>query len=188
MKLKLLGLAAASLMAFTAQASDVPYSFLEIGYADASIGDEGISVDGDGFKIAGSVEFGNSFYGFGEYATYGFAGNSDLDFSGLGFGYKYGLGSNTDFVAEISYRNVGLDSNFGSDNDGGLGLGIGVRSMVAPNVELGAEIENISIDGDSETFFGLNGMYYFTSNWGIGGDASFSSDFDNFAIKARYKF
>lgn len=188
MKLKLLGLAAASALAFSVQASDVPYSFAEIGYASASIGDDGISVDGDGFKLAGSADFGNNFYGFGEYATYGFSGGSDLDYSGLGVGYKYAASANTDFVFELSYRNLGFDSDFGSDSESGLGLGIGVRSMVASNVELGALIETVEIDSDRETFFGVNGAYYFTPNWAVAAEADFSDAFDTYAIKLRYRF
>ena len=51
MRKKIISLATISLMAVSAQASDLVYDYVELGYSSADLGD---SIDGDGLKIAGS--------------------------------------------------------------------------------------------------------------------------------------
>ena len=191
MKLKLLGLGLSSILATSLFANDVPYSYIDVGYASADLGEDGgLSVDGDGFALSGSAEFGGNIYGFGGYTSYGLPGGADLDFTSLGLGYKYGIGSSTDLNFEISYRSLGLDApGFGeSEDNSGYGLGIGIRSMVASNVEFGAKLERLDIENDSETFYGINGAYYFNNNWAVSGDLTFSEFFDTFELAVRYKF
>jgi len=192
MKLKLMGLVAASAMAFSVQASDLPYSFLDFGYTSAKISDEGESESGGGFKIAGSYDFGNSIYAFADYSSFGFDGGFDLSYSGLGAGYKYSIAPNTDLNFELAAKRLGFDvpsdSFFEDDSETGYGIGLGIRSMISPNFELGGKVERVDIQG-SETFTGVNGAYYFGNGWGVSGEAVFAEDaFDTFAIKARYTF
>jgi len=186
MNKKVIGLAVASVLAFSVQASDVPYSYAELGFASSSIGDD-VSVDGDGFVLSGSAEFTENLYGFGQYWSSDFDGGFDLGYTSVGAGYKYPINATTDFNFEVSYRNFSADGGGESDDDSGHGIGVGIRSMVAPNVELGAKIESIDIEG-SETFFNVNGMYHFGNGFAAGAEANFSDFFDFYGVKIRYTF
>ena len=54
---------AVSAAAFSAQASDLDYSYVEGAYSKLDVGPGKL----DGFSIDGSVEFNDSFYGFAGY-------------------------------------------------------------------------------------------------------------------------
>ena len=186
MKKQLIGIAAISLFAFSIQANDVPYNYAELGYSSADLGD---NIDGDGFKIAGSFGLTESIYAFGDYASYGLPADADLGYLGIGVGYRYEVSPNTDVNLDIAFRKVDFDiAGTANDSDeNGYEIGLGIRSLVSSNVELGARIESVDIDG-RDTFFEINGMYYLQNGFGIGAEASFGDDLDIYGIKARYKF
>jgi len=185
MKKHLLALCVSSIFALAASAAEVPYNFVELGYSSVDAGD----ADGDGFKIAGSYELTDDIYAFGDYASYGLDGDADFNYFGIGLGYKYSIQANTDITLDLAFRSAELDiSGTVVDLDeNGYEIGLGVRSMIQDNIEVGARIESVDIDGN-ETFFEINGTYYFPNNFGLGAEASFGDDFDFFGIKARYKY
>ncbi len=186
MRKKIISLATISLMAVSAQASDLVYDYVELGYSSADLGD---SIDGDGLKIAGSFSLTEDIYAFGDYASYGLTDSADLGYLGIGIGYHYEISPNTDLQLDAAFRSADLDvAGTANDSDeNGYEIGFGIRSLINPNIELGARVESVDING-RDTFFEINGHYYFGNNFAVGAEASFGDDFDVYGIKIRYTF
>ena len=183
MKKQILSIATISLLAFSVQASDVPYSYADIEYNSYD--------NADGFTIGGSYDFGNSFYGFGEYASIGVDNfNLDLNTFQIGAGYRYEMAPSTDLIGELSFVNADIDAgSSGSIDDSGYALGVGIRSMISPNLELMGKAEYVDVFDTSDTGFEFGGVYYFNNGFGLG--ASYETDgddLDGFVLKGRIKF
>lgn len=184
MKKQLLSIAAVSLLALSAQASDVPYSYVDLEYNSFD--------EFDGFTFGGSYDFGNNFYVLGELASLS-ADEQGIDVDArtiqVGLGYNYEVSPNTDLIAELSFVNADLESDFGDADDSGYALGFGIRSMISSNVELNGKVQYVDIFEDSDTGFEVGGLYYLDNGFGFG--ASYETDgdeLDGFSLKARYRF
>ena len=186
MKKQIISLAAISLMVFSAHASELTYNYAELGYSSADLGD---SIDGDGLKIAGSFSLTDDIYAFSDYASYSLPASADFGYLGIGIGYRYEISSNTDLQFDAAFRSADLDiAGTANDSDeNGYEFGFGIRSLINPNIELGARIESVDING-RDTFFEINGHYYFSNSFAVGAEASFGDELDIFTIKVRYSF
>ena len=213
-------LAAALLAAtsFSAQASDLSYSFVEADYMQSNVddqdfGDININPTLVGWGLKGSFALGESFYAFGGYSS----GKDDLiavddvDFSAeldasvdrwnIGLGYHMPISSKTDFVAELGY--VQYDYKFDFDiNDfgdeysesyqvdtGGARLSGGLRSALSDSFEAYGML-NFTDSQDIEGDFSGNigGQFKFNPTWGITGDVEFAKDAINYTIGVRASF
>jgi len=185
MKKQFLGTIAIALLCLSTHASEIPYNFAEVGYSSVDTGD----TDGDGFKIAGSFALADNIYTFGDYASYSLDNSTDFTYLGLGLGYYYSIQPNVDLQLDLAFRGADLDRAGTSVDldENGYEIGLGVRSMLQNNLEVGARIESVNIDGN-DTFFELNGTYYFANGFGVSGELSFGDDFDFYGLKARYRF
>jgi len=182
MKKQLISLAAISLFAFSAQASDVPYSYVDVEYNSLD--------EFDGFTLGGSIDLSNDFYAFGEFASVS-ADDVDVDATSLqiGAGYHYEVSPNTDLIGELSLARAEIDSQFGDASDTGFALGFGIRSMITSNLELNAKAQYVDINDDSDTGFEVGGLYYFDNGFALGaGYETDGGDLDGFSLKARFKF
>jgi opacity protein-like surface antigen len=173
-------------------AGDLSYNFIELGYQKADLDDDlaGFSVDGDGFGIGGSFEVGESwFIGVG-YSTIGFDFGIDLDQISVGGGYHAGLSDRTDFFATLSYLSVEVSaSGFGSIDEDGYGVAIGVRSMLTDNVELNGSLGYSDLgDGADGTAFNVGALYSFTESFAVGFDIGIEEDFTLYGIGGRFYF
>lgn len=185
MKLKLLSLAAVSVLAYASHADDVPYSYAEISYQSVDFD----GADADGFAFAGSFDFGNQFYGFGEYESIDLD-DVNVDVSGLqlGVGYHYEISPATDLIAELAFVSADIDAGAAGDDDTGYSLGFGLRSMVSPQVELFGKAEYVNVFDDGDTGFEFGGFYYFGNGFAAGASYENVDDVDGFKITGRYTF
>lgn len=170
---KKLALAAllASATAFSAQAAEPNYSYVQAGYNWAGVSpDVGDDIDLNGWNLTGSLEFAEHFYGFA-----GYQDSDGDDFNAarwnLGFGYKTNIADNTSWYAQAKYINESLeDGPFSIDeSDSGWGIGTGVRGMVNDHFELQGGINYTSVNGVFGDGFGigLGAMYHINETWGL---------------------
>ena len=169
MKRALLGLALAAILPVSAQASDVSYSYVEAGYANA----DWAGADFDGFSLAGSFGFNESWYGSVDYRQ---VRNGDvdvtLDQTNVNLGWHHALSDKADFLAEIGYARVGADlGGFGDDSADGYRAAIGFRGMLAPKFEGNIKASYTKIDdlGNGEFGGSVGAIYHFTPTWGLTG-------------------
>ena len=165
----LLGLALCAAAPFAASAAELSYTNIEAGYARAEILDE----SGDGFYAKGSAAFGNNFYGFASYqdVTHDDSGfDVSLDETVVGLGFHTTMTSNSDFIAEIAYLNVGTDiEDFGSGDSDGYRAALGVRGMMADRFEGNFKLyysELDELDG-GELGTQLGAVLHLNDTWGV---------------------
>ena len=184
------------LVAFSASGygQGVDYTYVQASYGQMEL-DLGIAdVDGDGFGISGSAAVSENFHVFGDYQMAGLDFGVDLDILELGFGYNTAISETMDFVARAAYVRLEADApGVPSDAADGYGIGIGVRGMVADDVELHGGLDYIDVDSsggssDSETRFRAGFMYGFSENFSAGLDGSWWDDVSILRITARFSF
>lgn len=187
MKRSTLGLALLALSA-TASASDFDYNYVSVGYGNTEL--DGIDVDGDGFGITGSIAISDSYHVFAGYETAGLDFGVDMTAWAAGIGWNFGLSDKVDMVTRLSYRYIELEaSGFGSEDDNGLGAGLGLRFAATRQLELDAGIDYVDYgDGGDDTAFGLGGLYSFSDAFALGLGGSWSDNVSTYTVSGRFYF
>jgi hypothetical protein len=148
-------------------ADDVSHSFIEAGYGYGELA--GGLVDGDGFRVAGSLELPSNFIlaaSFREF-TYDDVGSEEFSEISAGLGYKWALGSAFDVVAGASFERLEL----GGSGESGFGLNLGTRGRLTDKVELAANVQYQDIKTIPSTFLVTVGVRrYFTPAFAAGID------------------
>lgn len=190
MKKTLLALALLAGFAGTANASELSYSFIEADYVN--IGDLDSGNDFDGFRVRGSVEFGENFYGLADYTMTSaspFGINIDIDLYNVGVGFKTNVGDKADFFVDASYSNIDLSSSFGGASDNGYTVRAGFRGQLADSFEgtIGVSHRDLG-DFDQDTSLLLGGQFKFNDTWGITADVDAGGDDTRYAVGVRASF
>jgi hypothetical protein len=172
----------------TAVAEGLDYSFVQGTYSQVEFDD--IDVDGDGFGIGGSLAIGDRFAAFAGFDT------ADLDFDvettslEVGGLFHTPLSDRVDFVSSLSYVSVEIDvPGFGSADDDGFGVGVGLRGMASPQLELngGISYDDLNDSGD-DTSFSAGMLYHFTDAFSAGLGGSWGDDASAYGISGRISF
>ena len=173
-------------------AGGLSYNFAEISYMNAEFDEDfgGSSVDGDGFGISGSFEVGESWFIAASYGTLDFDFGVDLDQLSIGGGFYMDLSDRADFFAQVSYIQAEISaSGFGSADEDGYGVAVGMRGMVSDKVELNGSISYTDLgDGADGTAFGVGGLYSFTDNFALGLGIETDDDITMYGVSGRFYF
>jgi opacity protein-like surface antigen len=178
-------------LALPAMAESPSYNFVSLGYQSVDLdAGGGIDVDGDGWALGGSFEIGENMFGFVSYADTGFDFNIDLTQIQAGLGWQTDVSETTNFFARAAYVKAEIDApGFGSEDESGYGVGIGVRSNVTDLIELYAEIAYVDLgSGADSTAFGGGIFFNLTEDFALGLGASTDDDVTSFGATARYYF
>ncbi|HWL64312.1 MAG TPA: hypothetical protein VNQ32_16060 [Steroidobacteraceae bacterium] len=167
-KIATLGAVAALGMSGAALAADgVSHSFLEAGYGYGELA--GGIVDGDGFKVAGSLELPSNFVVGAGYRQFKYTDVGSEKFKELsaGVNYKWTLGSSFDVLAGTSFERLEV----GGDGESGFGLNVGTRGRLTDKLELSANLQYVDIKTIPSTFLVTVGLrHYFTPAFAAGVD------------------
>jgi hypothetical protein len=169
------------------------WNFLELGYAKTDV-DEA-PFEPSGYVFQGSRLIGESVIFAASYSDLsGDVGIVDIDLTqySIGLGYRSAYSDTTDFFGILSYENVDAEASLGDlsegEDEGGIGVAIGVRTMIGDKFELSGNVKYIDIAIDSETTFGVDAYYYLTDNLAIGAGYTVSSDANSYGASLRYNF
>jgi len=176
MNKKIIGLLVGSAITFSVQASDLSYNYAEIGYRSTSID---VSPDPEDI-IPDATSLIN-----------------DVDPGGFYFAGSVGL-AYIDIEADIAGSTVinfddGINpfvdtfDESGSIGDDAFALGIGLRSLITPKLELNGQVQYVDFS-ESQTTFKVGGVYNFTANHSAVLGASFLDDQTDINIGYRFNF
>ena len=154
------------LTAHSAKSNDIAYDSLDIGYTDYSTD----TVDAGSLTIGGSVSATNNLAisgliegkvfddaSIGYYDYYGNYNynydNSTETFLSIGVIPHFPLGNKVDLIIPLNLIYSDYEKRGYSENDTGFSLGLGIRALVIPSLELGAQLTHTDIySNDSQTF------------------------------------
>jgi len=128
---------------FALDDSDLQYNGIAIGYSSASVGGYSQKINGTG--VSGSYLVNNNvFIGGGvNNATFSPPGVTQVKYSGadLGVGYRFGISRTTDLTTTVDYSATDVtEAGYIGITQYGKTVGFGIRSLVAPNVEIGGNL------------------------------------------------
>lgn len=188
---------AAGLFAFAgaAQATNLNYDYLEIGYAKVDFDD--VDEDLTALSIGGSFLVSEDIYLFGSYTdgeTDKFAGGRlETTAYTLGIGYRYGVGPQTDFNFAAAFEGAEVEgagnlSFLGSDSENGYSLSIGARHLVAPEFELGLDVTYVDIGDEDDTVLTAGGLWHITDVVAVALGYAVGNDAQSIEGGVRFKF
>jgi hypothetical protein len=172
----------------TGRADGLSYSYWDLSYIAADI--DGLDQKLDGYGVGGSIELSEQVFLYGSYADvsttiFGFEA-SEQD-AGIGLGYAWPVAENIDLVGRAGYAHAKADvEDFGSIDDDGYTLGIGVRGRFADSFEVegGVQYADFKDLGDG-TGVGLGFQWYFTPQVAVTFSGSYSDDSTGYSIGLR---
>ena len=183
--------AATALFVGPALADGFSYNNIEARFISTEIEDvePGVDLEGDGFAIAGSVEFGSTIHGFGTLSGTEYEDTIDVGSLTAGLGFNHSLAPALDLVTGVSYERLKVEVEDSRNIEEGFGLNAGLRGRVGENVELTAGLKYTDYgDGLDDTTIMAGGRYYFSRNFALGLDYSENDDGDTWALAFRYDF
>lgn len=183
-----------ALIAFSASAGaqGFDYNYFSVGYQRLNLDDGFIDVDGDGFGVDGSFAINENFFIFGSYGMGEFEEQGitvDVDTLSAGIGWHTPLTDKVDFVTGLSYEYVDVGaSGFGSVDENGYGLGVGLRFQASEAIELNGGINYIDYGDGDDTGFGVGLLYGVSENVDIGVSADWAEDSSAYGLNGRFYF
>lgn len=183
-------LAGLLLVAGNAAAAELDYNYAELRYVDTELDAGPFDVDGDGFKIGGSLELAQSVHLFGSFQTLDFGSGVDVSAFEVGGGYAMPLNNGADLVGRLSYIDGEIDTGGGGDlDDSGFGFSAGLRNMFTPQIEGRAFVNYVDLDesGD-EVSFELAGDYFLNEQVALGASLELGDDVTTWTLGARWFF
>ena len=176
-RLRIAGRVAGALMLLVGQsamASELSYTFVELGYVGGTLDYFGSDADYDGFALSGSAEIGEMFFLSGSYEgddtgtftdNYGDRVSIGLQHLRLGVGLYGVINQDIDWVASVDFTDVEVDltdSALGSasGSDSGFIVEAGIRGVAGDASEYSAATIESKLT-ESSTGFRLGGRDHF---------------------------
>jgi hypothetical protein len=184
--------AALVLVAGTAAAVELGYTFFEGGYQDVEL--DRPDADGDGVALRGSIAITPMFHLFGGYSSSELDGNVpaggdiDYDYWEIGAGLNYALTERVHFVGQASYLDTEIGLAPGGVDDDGYGLYSGFRTRFETpfQVEGGIKYVDVGAAGD-DVLLKLATHYFFTDQWAAGLSLDLGDDSTVWGINVRWQ-
>ena len=157
-----------------ALAADGPvYSYGEVAFvADAELevgaGIGSGSIDGDGFRVAGSALVAPAFFVRLGYASVDFDGDVEVEELALAGGWRTRIGEGpVDFIAGLGYDDLELSVGSISGDDDGFRLFAGLRGQVTERLELNGELALVEYDESDGTDVRVGGVVFLTDRLAV---------------------
>lgn len=175
-----------ALAPLAAQAEDIGYSYVDVGYIAVDFDD--FSEDADGFVLRGSIDIAERFFLFADYTDVSVSGIDEQDY-GVGFGYAWPVSDTMSVYGKLGYVRAEADGFGFSVDDDGYSVAAGVRARVAEQFELEGSI-NYADFGDlgDGTNLGIGARYYFNDQFAVGVEGGFGDDATSYGIGFRWQW
>ena len=182
-----------ALFAFSASVYADGFNYNSVTASYGQIDFDNLNADGDSLGTSASAEVGESFFVFGGYGVADISDSVisvDVDSWDVGVGYHMPMSDSVDFVASLSYEYIDISvPGFGSVDDNGIGLGVGLRYAANEQFEIDAGVSYVDFsDGGDDTSFGAGVLYNFTESFSVGVAGDWGDDASAYSIGGRFYF
>lgn len=161
--------------------ANLNYSYAELRFVDVDPN------SGDGIRIKGSFDLGNSWLIVGGVTTLDFGNTVDTTAWELGAGYVWHYTKDWDLVSTLSFVNWEIETPGGTTDDNGFAFSAGARGLLTPEFEIRGSVNHVNFD-NSDTFLELAGDYHFSRAFAAGLSVEFAGDLDVITLGARWFF
>jgi hypothetical protein len=169
----ILAVGAIALLAGTAEAQTVNWTYAEGGWANFDP-DRGSSENG--WFLGGASSLGQApIHVFGEYGDF-----DRIDIWQVGAGWHGLLGKRADLFADGAF--------YDADFDDGFKIRFGVRWMVTRRIEINGNLAWTELDLTDNKGATANAIFDLTKRLGIGGGFAWGDDFSTSRVFARFNF
>lgn len=172
------------MVAGTAGASDLRYSFVEGSFSDI---DAGNGIDGTAIGVSVWHRMTDKIFVIGGLQKADLDGGRDVLGLAAGAGYIYPVNETVDAIGILSIRNSDVDFPGGSRSDTGFGIQLGARVLLTPKFQLRGMVNYVDVF-ESDTSLLAQGEYYFGENFGVQGAIQFAGDSDAISVGVNYYF
>ena len=177
----------------------LPYTSVDVSYERTEY-DGNINAGGNGININASSDIDRNTFVF---AGYGFSETDDFDLFGydgsirssafsIGLGYHYPLHPKVDLVPTATLSRVTSKARgfywLTVRKDTAWSVGLKLRSLVTPHIELAGGVDYIYVYDDGDTAFNIGGFFYPVNRLGVGVSYNASDDFQTFVLSTRVVF
>jgi hypothetical protein len=178
------------------RAAGMSYSYIEAGYAETELELDSVDLDGDGYRVSGSLAIAPTYHIVVDYSTAeleveNFNIDVDIDTISIGFGYNRPVSERADVIGRILYvdSSVDVDGPFfgGSGDDSGLGMQFHLRGQVMERLEVEGGIDYVDV-GDDDTSLIVEGRYFLTDALALGAGLRFGDDTTSYGVSLRFNF
>lgn len=174
-----------------AQAEDMSYSYIDLGWVNTDFDGLGESADGPG--VRGSIAFGENFFAFGEYTMQEadvLGVSVDVDQIAVGLGGRLGISDRADLVGRVGYTELDASGAGASADADGYLVSAGIRGQVTDSFELEGHVihTDLGSDGGDETALAVGGRYFFTKTFAVGAEYRSGDDTDTWMAGVRFSF
>ncbi len=133
-------------------ASNINYSYFELGYVEADWDYPDIDDDGDGYELNASLDVGDTLALVAAYQDLEFDDDADGNQTSLGFLYHKPYSTTGDIVLGLAYLETEVDPAAGnSTDDTGNWFSLEIRNMTSPQTEISIGLNRVDIFGDAES-------------------------------------
>ena len=176
---------------------EIRYTFVDLGFAVGQLEVGNLDIDTTEGVLGGSVAVHPNIalagsVGLGTIETSDLGPVPDIDTTSVSLGVvpHFPIAENVDIVVPVSYLWLEADagSNFGSDDDSGYGIGLGIRALVNPSVELTVGLQHVDIGDDDEQSVSGSVRWHITSLVSLAIGGAVSSDSSAGLISGRLTF
>ena len=195
----------AAILPCAAQAEDLAYRYLDLGYLSTSYSSDSGLDNGNGYLLRGSFALPQNWLLQGSYShvSADFTNSGGVSFTmnhyNLGVGYRYALGDKLDLVPSFAFAQEHDSTSFASKSYSGYDLGLTLRGIVSEQLEwkLRATHTSAGIGGNDANLLGAGIAYKFTPQFAGGveyaharnsGANGSSLSINTFGIFARWMF
>jgi hypothetical protein len=169
------------------EVSDFDYTYVDASLVNTEIELGFTDVDGDGIGINGSFGLSDTLNIVYGYSDIGYDFDVDSSTMNVGLGFHTDINDDIDFVADVQYIDVSVDTPFGDADDDGLGISGGIRAHVGDSLELDAGLQYVDLE-DSDTVLRVGGRYYFNDSFALSAGISDADAGMSWSVGVRAEF
>ncbi len=170
--------------------AEIRYDYLDLGLTFGEVDSVVRNVDFTNFDLSGSWGFHDNFaltvgMGLGELDVFNDVSTRTLS---IGITPHLALAENIDLVIPVALEWADADSGLFSDDDTGYSIGLGVRALLNPSLELTAGVQHVDIFGGSDQSLVGELRWHLNHLFSLGLGGSFGDDASAVRFAARFSF